>query len=311
MTTNPYEVLGVSAKATQDEIKSAYRNLAKKFHPDLNPGNKSAETRFKEISAAYELVGTPENRAKFDRGESEAAQAQQPRSGPYYHETQAGGGRYSQGFGGMDDDIFSSIFEQMGRQGGSGFHGTSDMRGEDVNYKMEVSFRDAALGGEREITLPSGKKIRVKIPAGVHSGVKLRLAGLGEPGVGKAPTGDAYVELNVLPSPLFKREGNDLEIEVPISVSEAILGAEVKVPTIDGPVLMKIPAGASSGKKLRLAGKGILNNSTGKRGDQYVVLKLVCPPNADSEIKQAVQAWAHRQTFDARVGWIGSQGGVL
>jgi DnaJ-class molecular chaperone len=303
-------VLGISANATPDEIKSAYRNLAKKFHPDLNPGNKSAETRFKEISAAYELIGTPEDRAKFDRGESEAAQAQQPRSGPFYHETQAGGGRYSQGFGGMDDDFFSSIFEKMGR-GGSGFHSASDTRGEDVHYQMEVSFRDAVLGGEREITLPGGKKIRVKIPAGVQSGTKLRLAGLGEPGAGKAPIGDAYVELNVLPSPLFKREGNDLEIEVPISVSEAILGAEVKVPTVDGPVLLKVPPGASSGKKLRLSGKGVLNNSTGKRGDQYVVLKLISPPNADSEIKQAVQAWAHRQTFDARAGWIGSQGDVL
>jgi DnaJ-class molecular chaperone len=260
------------------------------------------------------LVGTPENRAKFDRGESEAAQAQQPRSGPFYHETQAGGGRYSQGFegmSGMDDDLLRSIFEQMGRQGGSGFHSTSDMRGEDVHYQMEVSFRDAIFGGEREITLPNGKKIRVKIPAGVQSGVKLRLAGLGEPGVGKMPTGDAYVELNVLPSSLFKREGNDLEVEVPISVSEAILGAEVKVPTIDGPVLLKIPSGSSSGKKLRLSGKGILNNSTGKRGDQYVVLKLIIPPNADAEIKQAIQAWAHRQTFDARAGWIGSKGDVL
>ena len=180
MTTNPYEVLGVSAKATQDEIKSAYRNLAKKFHPDLNPGNKSAETRFKEISAAYESVGTPENRAKFDRGESEAAQAQQPRSGPYYHETQAGGGRYSRGFGGvdgMDDDLFRSIFEKMGRPGGSGFHSTSDRRGEDVHYQMDVSFRDATLGGEREIALPSGKKVRVKIPAGVHSGVELQVRG--------------------------------------------------------------------------------------------------------------------------------------
>jgi len=311
MTTNPYEVLGVSAKATQDEIKSAYRNLAKKFHPDLNPGNKSAETRFKEISSAYELVESPEKRAKFDRGESEAAQAQQHRSGPFYQETQAGGGRYSQGFEGMDDDVLRSIFEQMGRQGGSGFRGASDMRGEDVHYQMEVSFRDATLGGEREITLPDGKKIRVKIPAGVHSGVKLRFGGLGEPGVGKAPTGDAYVELNVLPSPLFKREGDDLEVEVPISVSESILGAKVKVPTIDGPVFLTIPAGASSGMKLRLSGKGVLNNSTGKRGDQYAVLKLICPPNADPEIKQAVQAWAHRQTFDARAGWIGSQGGVL
>jgi DnaJ-class molecular chaperone len=308
--SNPYKVLGVSPSASHDEIKSAYRNFAKKFHPDLNPGDKTAEARFKEINAAYELVGTPESRAKFERGESEAAHAQrQHRSGPFYNETQSRGGRYSQGPGSeMDEDMLRSIFEQMGR--GGEFRDHPNRRGQDILYQMDVSFRDAALGGEREIGLPGGKKIRVTIPAGVNSGAKLKFAGLGEAGMGQSPAGDAYVQLNVLHSPLFKREGHDLEIDLPISISEAILGAEIKVPTIDGHVFLKIPSGVSSGKKFRLTGKGILNSSTGKRGDQFVVLKLVCPPNVDPEIKQAVDAWNQRQAFDARADWAGLQGGA-
>lgn len=315
MNNNPYETLGVSKTASQDEIKTAYRNLAKKFHPDLNPGNKSAEAKFKEINAAYELIGTAENRSKYDRGETEAEQTgNQYRGGPFYHETQNGGGRYSQNFSGMDDDMLRSIFEQMGRQGGANFGGSrfggaEDIRGQDTLYKMDISFKDAVLGGEREITLPNGKKIRVTIPAGVNSGVKLRFSGLGEPSAGKASAGDAYIELNVLPSSVFKRNENDLELELPISISESILGAEIKVPTIDGSVMMKIPEGVSSGKKLRLSGKGVTNKNTGQRGDQYVILKIVCPPNIDTEFKQATQAWSQRQTFNARADWPGLQGG--
>lgn len=312
MTKSPYEVLGVSATATQDEIKNAYRALAKKLHPDLNPGNKNAEKRFKEINAAYELVGTPESREKFERGEKEQAQAQNPqgRGGPFYHETQAGGGRYSQTFEGMDDDLLNSIFGRMGRGGRGGFEFSGDMPGQDTLYQMEVSFNDAVLGAEREITLPSGKRLRVKIPAGVDSGARLRFAGQGEPGSGKAQAGDAYVELNVKPSPLFKRQGNDLEVELPISIAEAIVGGEVKVPTIDGSVLLKIPPGVSSGARLRISGKGVVQTGSGKRGDQYVVLKLISPPNIDADLKQAVESWSKRQPFDPRAGWIGARGGV-
>lgn len=322
MTQNPYQTLGITSGATQDEIKAAYRKLAKQFHPDLNPGNKSAEARFKDINTAYELVGTEEARAKYEKGEAEAEQARQyQRSNPFYHETQTDGGRYSQSFSGVDDDMLRSIFEQMGRQGyggqeytqgaGARFRGSSaNRRGQDALYKMEVSFQDAALGAEREITLSSGKKISVKIPAGINSGTKLRFAGLGEPGVGQGPAGDAYVELNVQSSSVFKRKEYDIELELPISIQEALLGAEVKVPTIDGSVMMKIPSGISSGNKLRLSGKGILQSSTGKRGDQYVIIKLVCPTHPDEEIKTAVRAWQQRQKFDPRAGWAGYQGGM-
>lgn len=320
MNKSPYEILGVAVTATQDEIKNAYRNLAKKLHPDLNPGNKDAEKKFKEINSAYELLGTPESRAKFDRGETEEAEAQaraqayaqgrgaRQRSGPFYHETQNDGGRYSQAFGGsgIDEDILSSIFGQMGGGFGSG-RASRDQPGQDVQYRMDVDFKDAILGAEREITLPSGKRLRVKIPAGVDSGSKLRFAGLGSPGTGDAPAGDAYVELNVHPSALFKRSGRNLEIEVPISLSEAVLGAQVKVPTIEGSVLLKIPPGVSSGSRLRLAGKGVPAGE-GKRGDEYVTLKIMVPPHVDEEFKQAVESWNQRQTFDPRAGWSGSQG---
>ena len=286
MDKNPYELLGVASSATQEEIKNAYRNLAKKLHPDLNPGNKSAEKKFKEINAAYELVGTPENRAKFDRGELDKAREQ--RQGPFYRETQCEGGRYSQSFGEMDDEFLRSIFGRM-----------RDAPGQDTLYRMDVDFKDAVLGAEHEITLPSGRRLRVKIPGGVDSGAKLRFAGLGSPGSGKAPPGDAYVELTVKPSSVFKREGRDLSTELPISFDEAILGAEVKVPTIDGSVLLKIPPGVSSGARLRVTGKGVTVD--GQRGDQFVVLKIMVPPGVDADLKQALESWNKRRAAGGKV----------
>ena len=305
-------ILGVAASASQDEIKNAYRNLAKKLHPDLNPGNKDAEKRFKEINGAYELVGTPESRAKFDRGEfdedqgSSGAGRGRPAQGPFYHETQRDGGRYSQNFGGMDDDLLRSIFGRMGG-GGGGPEFSGDAPGQDTLYRMDVDFKDAILGAEREITLPTGKRLRVKIPGGVDSGSKLRFAGLGSAGSGKSSPGDAYVELNVKPSNLFKREGQNLEVELPISFGEAILGAEVKTPTIDGSVLLKIPPGVSSGSRLRITGKGVPAGA--KRGDQFVVIKVLVPSGVDDDFKQAVESWSKRQTSDPRANWIGAREG--
>ena len=289
MTKSPYETLGVSAKASQDDIRNSYRNLAKKFHPDLNPGNKEAENKFKVINGAYEQIGTPEQRAKFDRSETEEAQggSSQPESGrrgPFYHQTQQGGGRYTHSFEGMDDDLLNSIFGQ---------------RGQDELYRMDVEFKDAVMGAEREIGLPNGKKLRVKIPAGVESGAKLRFAGQGNSG-GKAPAGDVYVQLNVASSPLFKRLGDDLEMELPISVSEAILGGEIKVPTIDGSILLKVPSGVSSGQRLRVPGKGVPGHKGTKRGDQFVILKIMTPPTVDPAFKEAVAEWSKRQSFDPR-----------
>ena len=297
MAANPYTALGVDAKASQDEIKSAYRKLAKKFHPDLNPGNKKAESQFKDISSAYDQIGTADDRANFDRGQVEAEAAKQyarNSRGPFYSETQAGGGRYTSQFGGIDEDILSSIFSQMGRRGQGGFQGPH----EDELYQMEIDFKDSVLGGEREIALPSGKKFRVKIPPGVESGTKLRFAGKGSSTAPGAPI-DVYVQLNVKPSLTFRRIGKDLEVELPVSFSDAILGGEVKVPTIDGSILMNIPPNVSSGQKLRAKGKGVLDPVTNTRGDQIAVLKIKMPEKVDAEFRKAVEDWSKRQAKES------------
>lgn len=298
MAANPYEVLGVAPNANQEEIKSTYRKLAKKFHPDLNPGNKKAESRFKDIASAYDLVGNADDREKFDRGEVEAETAKQYGSrtrGPFYSETQSGGGRYSNQFEGIDEDILSSLYEQMGRSR----DGKSQQAPNNKLFQMDVEFKDSILGGEKEIEFPGGKKFLVKIPAGVESGTKLRFKGKNESQVPGAFPGDIYVQLNVKPSSIFKRNGKDIEVELPVSFSDAILRAEVQVPTVDGPIVMKIPEKVTSDQKLRLKGKGVLDNVTKIRGDQIAILKIKMPENVDDEFKKAVEDWTKRLTKES------------
>lgn len=298
---DPYEALGLTKSASQEDIKKSFRKLAKKYHPDLNPGNKEAEKKFKQISHAFDLVGTPESRAKFDRGETDEQQQKQyeeymKKKKPSYYETQHDGGRYSYSFG--DDiggaDFFENLFGGGGRRAGS-----MDFPGEDVIYKMDVEFREAALGGEKVITLPDGKKLQVKIPAGIASGKKLRFKNMGQPGIGKGPAGDAFIEINVKPLPGFSRAGDDIESELPVSFLDAITGAEVEVPTLDGSVMMKIPPGVSTGSKLRIKGKGA--GPDGKRGNQIVVLKIVMPKNVDPALKAAAENLKNQFNYDPRM----------
>lgn len=294
---DPYVVLGVAKTATQDEIKKAYRALAKKLHPDVNPGNKEAEKKFKEISEAYELVGTAEAREKFARaGEEEAAFAR----------ARAQGGARGSPFGGMGDgadfgaaDFFENLMRQAGASGSRGRRARpKSYPGEDQLYQMEVDFRDAALGAVRQITLPNGKTLQVKVPAGIEAGAKLRFKGQGGPGVGGAPAGDAYVEISVRPLPGFARRGDTIEVELPVSFQEAILGAEVKVPTLDGQVMLKIPAGVSTGSKLRVRGKGVGTET--KRGDQIVILKVVTPKTPNADLQAAIRSWEGKFDYDPR-----------
>jgi DnaJ-class molecular chaperone len=291
MAQTPYQILGVAKTATQDEIKNAYRALAKKLHPDLNPGNKEAERKFKDIANAYEKIGTAEERAKFDRGETEQQQYQagpqgRPRN-PFYYETQQDGGRYSSQFEGNfgQEDIFESIFGGMG-----GARGAKN-RKQDETYQMEIDFRDAVLGAEKEIILGSLKKLRVRIPAGVETGKKLRFSGQATSG------GDAYVEIHVKPSERFKRIGNNIEIEWPIGLAKAVLGGETEVPTVDGMVNLTIPAGVSSGAKLRVKGKGV--PEPGGRGDQIVTLSIKLPKEIDPEVKEAIRKWSAKGSANA------------
>jgi len=277
--SDPYQILGVPKTAAQEDIKKSYRKLAKKYHPDLNPGNKEAEKKFKEVSHAFDQIGTDEARAKFDRGE-EFEQQNQRRGGPSFYDTQHEGGRYSYSFG--DEmggaDFFENLF-------GGARHRDINFPGEDINYKMDVDFREAALGAEKVITLADGKNLRVKIPAGIDSGKKLRFKGKGHPGVGQGAAGDAYVEINVKPLEGFTRKGKDILSELPISFLDAITGGEIEVPTIDGNIMMKIPAGVSTGTKLRIKGRGA--GPADNRGHQIVVLKIVMPKNIDPALKEA------------------------
>lgn len=276
---DPYQILGVSKTADQDEIKKSYRKLAKKYHPDLNPGNKEAEKKFKAVSHAFDQIGTAEARAKFDRGEEEEQQYQN-RGGPSFYDTQHDGGRYSYSFGeGMGGaDFFENLF-------GGARHRDINFPGEDIHYKMDVEFREAALGSEKVISLADGKSLRVKIPAGIESGKKLRFKGKGRPGIGQGAAGDAYVEINVKPLEGFSRKGKDIISELPISFLDAITGGEIEVPTIDGNIMMTIPAGVSTGTRLRIKGRGA--GPADNRGHQIVELKIVMPKNIDPALKEA------------------------
>lgn len=299
---NPYTILGVPKSASDEDIKKAYRALAKKFHPDLNPGNKASEATFKDISQAYEQIGSSEARAQFDRGEIDEQQQARAHERSTYYQSQQAGGRYSQSFGqGFEGaDIFEELLRRGGQRTGARrpTAANPDHPGEDHFYHLDVEFKDAALGAEREITLPTGKKLLIKIPAGISSGTKLRFKGQGGPGVGSGSPGDAYVEVSTKALPGFTRVGKNIETEVPISFQEAILGAEVKVPTLEGHVMLKIPAGTNTGSRLRIRGKGIgLANA---RGDQIVVTKIVLPTKVDTALQDAVRGLGSQFYYDPR-----------
>ncbi len=220
---DPYEILGVKPSSTTEEIKAAYKKLARKHHPDLNPGNKESESKFKEVAHAFDQIGTPESKGKFDRAETEEQKEQQyedfakeqsRKRGPYYHETQQGQSRYSTQFeSGFEDEIFSSLFGK-GRKGRS--DDSINIPGEDELYQLEVDFHEAALGVEKVLTLSNGKKLQVQIPAGIQSGQKLKFKGQGRAGIGSGSAGDAYIQIAVRASDQFKREGKDIISEVPI-----------------------------------------------------------------------------------------------
>lgn len=298
--TDPYKILGVSKTASQDEIKKAYRKLAKIHHPDLNPGNKESEVKFKEISHAFDLIGTQESRTKFDRGETDEHQQHQYEQ----YRRQQGPQRYANSFGQDSDteDLFANLFGRGKRtRGGFGHAGFNGMNipGEDQLYQMEVDFSEAALGGEKIITLPNGLKLSVKIPAGIENGKKLKFKGLGGKGIGTAPAGDAYIQISIKPKMGFSRVENDIHTEVPISFFEAINGAEIEVPTLEGNVMLKVPAGVSSGSKLRVKNKGAGPLDT--RGNLIVTLKIVMPKMIPPELKNAITDLEKFYAYNPRV----------
>jgi DnaJ-class molecular chaperone len=285
LAQDPYQELGVSRTASADEIRRAFRQLAKKHHPDANPGDKAAEERFKRISAAFDLLGDEEKRKKYDAGEIDAEGRESMRGfagGPF------GGGR-QQEFEGADlGDILNEMFGQRaaggGGRGGGGFGGFGgfSQRGADVRARLEIDLEDALRGGTKRIVY-EGKTFDVNIPKGAFDGQMLRLKGQGAPG--RAGPGDALIELIIRPHTVFRRDGDTLFMELPITVQDAILGGKVEAPTPNGPVTLSIPPGSNSGSTLRLKGRGMMGPQ-GRRGDLMARLIVMLPDEPDEEFKR-------------------------
>lgn len=303
MSDNPYDILGVKKDATDKEIKAAYRKLAKALHPDLNPGDAEAEARFKAVSAAYGLLGDPEKRARFDRGEIDASGAETPQN-PFYRQYAGDGAQHhyysDQGFSdfGDESDFFSELFGRA-RQAGGARRGAA-FKGADLRYRLTVDFTDAALGAKRRVTMPDGVSLDITVPAGIADGQTLRLKGKGMPGHGGGPAGDAYVTVEVAPHALFKRQGKDILMDLPITIDEAILGGKVTVPTLHGKLSVPVPAGSSTGRTLRLRGKGLKGPKDAEAGHQFVTLRVVLPDEVDDELKEFMTRWREKHQYDVR-----------
>ena len=299
-----YETMGVAKTATEDEIRAAYRKLAKAHHPDLNPGNKEAERKFKEISAANAILSDPEKRRRYDAGEIDEQGAERPPERRFYREYAEAGPNFRYGTGddyGQFEDL-GGIFEEMLRRGGrerEGGRGRFQMRGQDAGYRLAIDFLEAVNGAEKRIDLPDGRTLDVKIPAGLAEGQTLRLAGMGGPGVNGGPAGDALIEIEIRPHPVFRREGTTIRSELPITLNEAISGGSVRVETVSGAVDLKIPKGSSSGRVMRLRGKGA-PDGRGGHGDHFVVLRIALPDAPDAELQQLVAEWEAKHPYDPR-----------
>ena len=296
MAADPYQTLGVKKDASQETIQKAYRRLAKKLHPDLNPGNKQAEEQFKAVSAAYDLLSDPQKRARYDRGEIDASGAERPRQRYYRDFADAASNSYTSDAGFADfegmDDFLSQMFVRQGR-------GDIRMRGGDVNYRLTLDFLDALNGGKQQLTLPDGSVLDVNIPPGTRDGQVLRLRGKGRGGIGGGPPGDALIEIEVRPHPVFTLKGDDVHVELPISLREAVLGGKVNVPTPSGVVSMNVPRWANTGTRLRLKGRGA-PRPDGTRGDEYVTLKVMLPERPDPELEKFVAEWRPRAARNPR-----------
>jgi DnaJ-class molecular chaperone len=310
---DPYEVLGVSKTASEAEIKKAFRNLAKKHHPDKHPGDAGAQKRFQEISGAYDVVGDKDKRAKFDSGEIDAAgnpRGFDPRQGGGFQ-----GGPFGGGFGGARqgggpgdfhftwtdsnsdqaegfraEDLFADLFGG-GLGGRGGRRGARQpARGEDFTVATTISFDEAAKGGSRRVMVPNGEQIDVKIPAGVREGQQVRVKGRGGAGRNGGPPGDILIDVKIAPHPTMSREGNDIRMELPVTLKEAVLGGKVPVNTLTGTVSLSIPPHSNSGATLRLKGKGIAP-ANGPAGDLYVKLVVTLPDKADAELTKFAEGW--------------------
>ena len=300
---DPYEVLGVSKKASEAEIKKAFRSLAKKYHPDTKGGDAAAQKKFQEISGAYDILGDKEKRARFDRGEIDAngnPRGFDPRAhgyegGPFGGSGPGGGRTYTwtshdgdtaEGF--RAEDIFADLFGG----GTGGRRGRRARVGESYEIAITVSFEEAAHGGTRRVYLPDGKEVDVRIPVGVRDGQQIRLRGQGGEGRNEGPPGDVLLNVSVAPHPYLTRDANNLRMDLPIALQEAVLGGKVNVPTLTGSVSLSVPPNSNSGSVLRLKGKGIPAHGKEPAGDLYVKLVVTLPDSADPELRKFAESWA-------------------
>jgi len=301
VSDNPYEILGVKSGASDKEIKSAYRKLAKNLHPDLNPGNKEAEQRFKAVSAAYNLLKDKKQRARFDNGEIDASGMENPQN--TYYRSHADGGPDQQyystsGFSDFasESDLFADLFGRRHARGQS----STRRRGADVQYQLKMDFLDAACGAKRRVVMPDGKTLDISVPAGTVDGQTLRLKGKGLPGFEDGLSGDAYVKVEVGPHTNFRSRGRDILLALPITLDEAVLGGKVSVNTIHGTVMISTPAGASNGQVLRLKGKGVAAVKGEKPGDQLVSLQVVMPKTIDDDLHDFMKSWRDKHAYSVR-----------
>jgi len=306
LARDPYLELGVSRGASADEIRKAFRKLAKQYHPDTNPGDKKAEDKFKQVSAAFDILGDAEKKKKFDAGEIDADGRETMRGfgggqGPF------GGGFNRGGFGrggssgeGPEIDLNDLFGDILGRNrgagggGGGGFGGGFSAKGADVRARLDIDLEESIKGGKKRVAFSDGRTIDVTIPAGAQEGQTLRLKGQGSPGRGG--NGDALIELAVKPHPIYRKEGEHLVMDLPVSVPDAVLGGKVEAPTPDGPVNVTVPKGANSGSKLRLKGRG-LADAKGHRGDLYARLIVTLPETIDEDLEKFAQAWREQKPY--------------
>jgi DnaJ-class molecular chaperone len=322
---DPYEVLGVTRSASAADIKSAFRRLAKKLHPDANKHDPKAATRFAELNTAYEIVGDKDKRKAFDSGEIDAEGkprfqgfegfGRRPEAGGGFgHEggfetfswgaegVQASGRAGARGFGGFEDllkDVFGAR-GAAGRAGGNVHFEPEDFGaapGRDISAALSITLAEAAKGVKKRVQLPTGKEVEVKIPAGLDEGQQIRLKGQGLPGAG-GRTGDLLITVSVTPHPLFQRDGADLRLDLPVTLYEAVLGAKVRVPTLEGTVELAIPAGTNSGRTFRLKGKGFPSKE--RKGDLLASVRIVLPEGHDGDLDELMRKWRETKPYDPR-----------